>query len=228
VKLLNRVLLLNRTANPSSPPAGELWYRSDTQQAWIQGASTPKLLTISPTPWYHAPIPTSSRWWPTQLGATSTQAMTLNRLYYMPLAIPATKTLSKVLIEVTTLAASGTARFGLYNGSLTTCLPTTKIYEDTSTFSTASTGLKTLTMSTAQTITADTLYFLALDCQVAAPTLRSFTSRDPYVSDTHATVPTTASNANAYFETQSGAMPANATIAVNAIGVSGCIWAWFN
>lgn len=103
--------------------------------------------------------------------AMTTGALTVNRLYAMPFYSPRGGTLDRIGIQVTTLGASGAARLGIYSATSDTNLYPSTLVLDAGTISTATTGMKTLTIS--QALSANTLYWLVLVCGTAACTIRS-------------------------------------------------------
>jgi hypothetical protein len=96
--------------------------------------------------------------------AMTTGALTTNRLYAVPFISPKAITLDRIGINVTTLGSGASARLGIYvdNGNL---YPGSLLL-DAGTVDMSTTGVKTITIS--QALSANTLYWLVLVCNVAA------------------------------------------------------------
>lgn len=94
------------------------------------------------------------------IGASSVAAsLTTNLILIMPFKPAQTFTTSNIFINVSVLGAGVNARILLYSHSVTNGLPDTKIYESTN-LDCSTIGVKTVT--TAQTFTAGTTYWLGL------------------------------------------------------------------
>lgn len=95
------------------------------------------------------------------IGAANAAASfsTPNLILIMPFKPAQTFTTSNIFINVSTLGAGVNARILLYSHSVTNGLPDTKIYESTN-LDCSTIGVKTVT--TAQTFTAGTTYWLGL------------------------------------------------------------------
>lgn len=104
---------------------------------------------------YHTSFPDSN----------GTLALTTGRLYAIPFMVADTKTITRIAIHVTTLGSSASARLGIYqdNGSI---YPG-NLVSDCGVVAMTATGMKEITgLSIA--LTANTLYWLVLVCNVAA------------------------------------------------------------
>jgi hypothetical protein len=100
----------------------------------------------------------STYWYEPKNGSTISPngSFTLNRLYLFPLFISESITLDRIAVECGTLSLSTTWRIGLYNSD-SNGLPSTVLL-DAGTVDTATTGLKSITIS--QALSAG-LYFIA-------------------------------------------------------------------
>jgi hypothetical protein len=129
--------------------------QGDEGETGAQGVSGIGQATYRLAGRYHSTFPDSN----------TTLALTINRLYAIPFMVSETKTISRIAIHVTTLGASASARLGIYqdNGSI---YPGSLV-SDCGTVSMTSTGLKEITGLNIS-LTANTLYWLALVCNVAA------------------------------------------------------------
>ena len=92
--------------------------------------------------------------------------MTANQNYYIPFYVPNSITANRIAVVVLA-PVTGTVRLGIYNSSTTTLNPTTRLL-DAGTVSTASSGLRAITISQAL---SPGLYFLACVAS-AAPGLQ--------------------------------------------------------
>lgn len=81
--------------------------------------------------------------------ATTTGAMSANRIYLMPIYFPQSRAVDQIAINVSLAGTAGhVVRLGLYNSSASTLLPTT-VKVDAGTAAVDSTGVKALTIATA-------------------------------------------------------------------------------
>lgn len=132
---------------------------------------------------------------------------TADRLEYAPFRVTETMTFDRIAAEVTTGAANGVLRLGIYNGA--NGRPTTRVL-DAGTVDGSTTGFKAITIS--QQLTPG-LYFLACAAQgsnAAAPNYRRTTSAVESVTWTD---PSGSANPQAFTETGvTGALPATATV----------------
>lgn len=92
-------------------------------------------------------------------GSVGTLAPGNNTLYYFPIYVAAPLTITGLLLEVTTLAASGKARVGIYNAD--SDLQPTSLIVDGGELDCSSTGVKEATISTTL---APGRYLLAAVC----------------------------------------------------------------
>lgn len=140
------------------------------------------------------------------------------RLYFIPVIVPANMTVDRIAVEVNTAAASQVARLGIYEADADG-LPSTLLL-DAGTVSVATTGVKTITIS--QALSAQP-YYLAIVTQTTSGSsaytgliagdfgVQSFTSSIPFLSYTSAT-DYFAGKAKYFTQnTVTGALPATAT-----------------
>lgn len=80
-----------------------------------------------------------------EAAAQSTTGVTNNRLIYESIVVPTTITIDQLVVEVTTLVASGSARLGIYNADIN-WQPTSLIL-DAGTVATDTTGIKSISIS---------------------------------------------------------------------------------
>ena len=85
-------------------------------------------------------------------------------------------TIDRIAVNVTTLAASGVMRCGIYDSTSDTNLYPNALILDSGELSTASTGVKSATVS--QALTAGKLYWFVTLTGTAAPTLRALAATD--------------------------------------------------
>lgn len=102
--------------------------------------------------------------------ALTTGAPTVNVLRAFPFFSTRGGTLDRIAIQVTTLIASGVARLGIYQATSDTNLYPSARIVDAGTVSTATTGMKTITINVP--LTANTLYWLVHLAGPGAATLR--------------------------------------------------------
>lgn len=116
--------------------------------------------------------------------ALSTGNLGQNFLAAVPFEVGQTTTFIRIGCDVTVAVASSTLRFGIYTADIDDSggAPGTLIL-DAGTVSSATTGLKEITIS--QQLTPG-LYWVAVVAQAgaSAPTIRTMTSGSPYVSST--------------------------------------------
>lgn len=201
---LRNVIIPEVAADPASPVDGELWIAQDSALLAhrVDGFTVPgrpaASWAIIGAGWYQAH----------GQGALNTQALTVNRAYATPFVVPKKTTLTDVAIEVSTLAATGIGRLGLYD-ALSTFKPGA-LMVDMGTVAAATTGVKRPTAFTAQTLWPGRVYFAVLTCTVAAFTVRSRSYRDPICYET-ATTPVLNANRTCYHSDTgfSGVLPAS-------------------
>lgn len=202
IKLGALARLLSLTSAPASPGAGDLWYRSDTDQVLASDGGAGEPLTVGPTG--NLPVIATTRWHNLPAYGNAAAANVPNdRLFAIPFWPGRTCTLTAVAVNVTTALPASEVRMGLYasNGVLPTDL-----VADYGTVTTALSGIRQI--SSLSTTVRPALHFLVVGRQQGGLTLALSTrsSWEPIVSDT---TPTIASNTNAYFKDAiSGALPA--------------------
>jgi len=102
-------------------------------------------------------------------------AMTTGRLYALPFFTGSdTVTITKLTIYVSTLAASGVARLGIYSPTSTTNMAPSALVVDSGEFATTTTGKKQQTVSAA--LSANTLYWAVAIFGTAAPSVAAMDS----------------------------------------------------
>lgn len=146
-----------------------------------------------------------------QVGAVgvvrSSKAVTLNAMYLRPFVLTDADTLTAIAWENTNSTVGALARLGVY-GSDAALEPDARIV-DFGTFTSDTTGLRAVT-GLSQALSADTLYWLAIVFQTAAPNVRHDAGYTPWVSSTAFPTGAGAGWNSAYVETGvSGALPAN-------------------
>lgn len=105
--------------------------------------------------------------------ALTTLALTANTIWGIPFVPSKDCSLDTILIEVTTLGASSSARVGIYTGD-GNLHPLTLVAESTTgAVSTATTGVKTFSFSTPVVLKGGTTYWVALTNNATAPTVRA-------------------------------------------------------
>lgn len=130
---------------------------------------------------------TSTHWYGSPAPATvSTGALTLNMMYATPIFVTKPCAISKIAVEVTTLAASSLLRLGVYQNVLSVPnglnMPDYLLF-DAGTISGATTGVKEIDVSaSSHTFPTAGLYWLTCVAQTAAPTVRTITGHQPPVS----------------------------------------------
>ena len=143
--------------------------------------------------------------------ARSTFALTLDKLYLIPLDTPASASFDRIGVEVTTAGAAGALlRLGVYTAN-SGGLPTT-LLSDFGTVDSATTGNKELTVSRAL---SDTTAWLAVACQVATCSVRTLGSAPDRRIPTNSLANIFGGNAlNALtYSSVSGALPSSLTAA---------------
>jgi hypothetical protein len=124
----------------------------------------------------HAGTAVGQRWHVPQNGGTAlgTGALTADRLYAIPFILPRGGTADQIACEVTTLAASSNVRMGIYTATADNDVrPGTLVSgSDVGAISSASTGVKSNTFSSAIRISPGRLYFLSV-ISSHNPTLRT-------------------------------------------------------
>lgn len=195
--------LLNLTSPPASPGAGDLWYRSDTDQVHASDGSSGEPITVGPTG--NLPVIRSTAWHNLPgYGNAASINVPDGRLYALPFWPGRTCTLTAVSINVTLALVGGVVRMGVYTSD--GVLPTT-LLTDSGTVTAGVTGARTI--SGLSTVIRPVLHYLVIGRQSAGVTLSvsSRSSWEPIVSDSS---PTIASNTNTYFyDGVNGALPAS-------------------
>lgn len=143
-------------------------------------------------------------------GGLTTQALTLNRLYYVPIYFHQSVTVDSLSVDCTATSASSVVRMGLYNADLSTYKPSSLIIETSTVDTASSTGQKEVDIT--NTALGPGLYFTACVGQGGTPTLRAggFT-----VGSMAGWAGNTATSASLYSfveDSVSSSLPASATV----------------
>lgn len=174
--------------------------------------------------------PAVNDWFTLPYSAVTTSATTLNRLTYIPVWIPSgVNQIDALGFEVTTVAsAGGVVRMGLYTRNSTTGRPDVKIGETSTidTTATVGTGWRNTSLTSAVSVTPDSIIFVGFVAQVANVTCRipstgEFLRHVNQPSSTLTDMGRQGTSAG-WIETATGALPATATptLATNASGVA--------
>ena len=195
--------LLNLTAPPASPGAGDVWYRSDTDQFRGSDGLTGEQLTLGPYGTH--PVVRSTGWHSVPPTGNPASANILDqRLFAMPLWPGRTCTLTAIAANVTTALIGTTLRMGIYTSD--GVLPTTLLSD----FGTVSSGvLGTAQISALSVSVRPVLHYLAFVRQGAVGTLAVSIRNtwDPIIANASAVI---AANRTAYYvDGVAGALPAS-------------------
>jgi len=104
---------------------------------------------------------------------SSTLTLTADTLYGIPFPVASWAAIDRIAVEVTTADGGSAIRLGLYAESLTVRGEPGVLLEDLGTVSSATTGIKTLTVSPTRTL-APGLYFVGLIAGSAVVAFRAF------------------------------------------------------
>lgn len=193
--------LLSRTTDPASPGAGDLWYRSDTDQVQVSDGAAGVPVTVGPTG--NLPAVNSTAWHNLPAyGDAASISIPDGRLYALPFWPGRTCTVTAVAANVTLALVGGILRMGVYesNGVLPTSL-----LADFGTVTAAVTGNRQI--SSLSATVRPVLHYLVIGRQSTGLTLSvsSRSSGEPIVSDAS---PAVSGNTNAYFKDGiTGALP---------------------
>lgn len=190
---------------------GRILTADSTQSAGVKwGFSILSQLTV---------IPAVADWWSEPHDAIYTGTPSLSRCLYVPFYIPApVSEVDGIAVEVTTVAASGLTRLGLYLPHATTHKPDARVIDggtvDTSSGGGAA-GVRTLSIS-ATAVAPDSLIYVAVCAQTASATLRLTNTGEllRYLGIPSSTVADVfkATNASCFYENSvTGALPSTAT-----------------
>jgi hypothetical protein len=193
--------LVGLTSAPSSPGAGDMWYRSDLAQFRGSDGGAGEQLTLGPEG--NLPVIASTRWHSLP-GYGNAAALNIpdGRLFALPFWPGRACTLTGSALNVTTLLAGTSARMGVY---LSDGVYPTTLLSDFGTVTTASTGIRSITGL--NVAIRPVLHYLVIARQGAAGTLAvsSRSTWEPIVSDS---TPTIAANTNTYYiDSVTGALP---------------------
>lgn len=194
--------LLSVTSAPTSPAAGDLWFRSDLSQFRGSDGGAGTQLTIGPEG--NVPVIRPTAWHNWGYGNAATINMTDQRLYCMPFWPGRSCTLTGMATNVTAALVGSVMRYGIYTSS-DGVLPT-NLLTDFGTVTSAVTGIRSITGLNSRV--RPVLHYLVVVRQTAGGvlTVSARSAWDPIVSDT---TPTITANTNAYFyDAIAGALPA--------------------
>ena len=195
--------LEKRTADPTSPEEGDIWYRTDLGQIHAHDgavvvpvgprATHPFINTLS---WHNLP----------PFGAAATQINLLNQAYALPFVPGRECTLTDMAINITLLGL-GNVRGGFYNANQVTGFPSTLISD----FGTISTGLAgQKTWSALSVSLKPILYYAVIVQQGVVATYSARTGWDPIISESAGSGPQFGQERAAYTQTGiTGALPAS-------------------
>lgn len=202
IKLGALARLLSLTSAPASPGAGDIWYRSDTDQVLASDGAAGVPLTVGPVG--NLPVIRSTGWHNLPgYGNAASINIPDERLYALPFWPGRTCTVTAVAANVTLGLVGGILRMGVYESD--GVLPST-LLADYGTVTAAVTGIRQI--SSLSTVVRPVLHYLVIGRQSGGLTLSvsSRSSWEPIVSDTS---PTISANTNTYFvDGVSGALPA--------------------
>lgn len=196
--------LLNLTSAPASPGAGDVWYRSDTDQVHASDGAAGEPITVGPEG--NLPVVRSTAWHVVPAyGAPGTANVPVDRMFALPFWPGRTCTLTGMAANVTLALVGGNLRMGVYlsDGVLPTAL-----LADYGTVTAGVTGIRSITgLSTA---VRPVLHYLVIGRQggVLNLGLTTLTTGEPVISEL--TTPVIGGNRNSYFiDGVSGALPAS-------------------
>lgn len=203
VKMGQLLRLLNLTSPPASPGAGDVWYRSDTDQVLASDGAAGEPITVGPEG--NLPVIRSTAWHGLPpYGATGTANVPVNRMFALPFWPGRTCTLTALAANVTLGLVGGNLRMGLYASD--GVLPTTLVAD----YGTVGAGVTGITqISGLSTTVRPVLHYLVIGRQGGVLNL-GLTTRvtwDPIVSET---TPTITGALNCYYiDGVSGALPSS-------------------
>lgn len=197
--------LFGKTTVPSSPAAGDVWYRTDTGQVQasdgIAGAQQPiigpygELPVIRPAAWHTRP----------PFGSQTSANIPADRLFALPFWTGRSCTLTACAVNVTLALVGGNVRMGLYQGT-PGGLPGTLI-SDYGTVSAGLTGIRQI--SGLSTAVRPVLNYFVIGRQGGLLSM-GLTMRDTWSPIVSETTPTLTGNLNTYYvDGVSGALPAS-------------------
>lgn len=193
--------LLNLTAPPAAPGAGDMWFRSDTAQYRGSDGLAGESLTIGPEG--NLPAIRSGFWHGLPVwGSNATANVPAGRMFALPFWPGRTCTLTALAGNVTLALVGGNLRMGLYASD--GVLPTTLV-ADYGTVSAGLTGIRTITGLS--TPVRPVLYYLVIGRQGGVLNLGLTTraTTDPIISES---APTGTAHLNAYYQDGiTGALP---------------------
>jgi hypothetical protein len=195
--------LLNLTAPPASPAAGDIWYRSDTDQVRGSDGLAGESLTIGPEG--NTPVVRSTFWHGLPAyGNTATANVPVNRMFAIPFWPGRTCTLTGMAANVTLALVGGNLRMGVYSSD--GVLPTA-LLADYGTVGAGLLGIRSITGLS--TPIRPVLHYLVIGRQGGIVNL-GLTTRatwDPIIAEAS---PTIAGTLNCYYiNGVSGALPAS-------------------
>lgn len=184
--------LFSTAADPASPAAGDLWWRSDAAQAHVSDGEPG--LPVRVGPFGNLPVVRSGAWHslPPQ-GNSGTATVPADRLFALPLWPGRASTLTAVAVNVTLALAGGNIRMGLYasDGALPASL-----VADYGTVSVGVTGIRQI--SGLSTALRPVLYYLGVVRQGGVLNL-GLSARDTWEPVISETSPVLDTNRNTYY-----------------------------
>lgn len=165
-----------------------------------------------------ATLPRSGRYVTPPHTSATAATLTLNRCYYLPFRLAATRTFDRLAVDVTTNVASAVLRVGIYADDATFNWPGSLLL-DAGTLD-AATAIALVEATISQQLTAG-LWWLAVACQGAAPAVRSsatFVDRPSTAAAGTATIVTSLTQSGV-----SGALPPTAAPA-GELATSPIMW----
>lgn len=195
--------LLGLGTDPAAPSAGDLWYRSDTDQVRGSDGAAGQALTIGP--YGNVPAVRSGSWHtlPPQ-GAASSANFPADRLFALPFYPGRTCTVQAMAVNVTLALVGGNIRMGVYASDGT--LPST-LLADYGTVTVGLTGIRSITGLS--TVVRPVLHFLVIVRQGGVLNL-GLSSRDTWDAFVSDAAPVLADSRNTYYrDGVSGALPAS-------------------
>lgn len=208
MKFLNRLRLPNFAGNLSSPDNGEVWYDSILQQGKYKATGSTYPVTMQLGSRFNDYA--LGRWYPTQVGASTTATATASRAFANPFFVPRAATLSGIALEIATAwTTTGNVRLGLYSDDGSR-LPINLITDYG--IVTATAGVKTWTTTTA--LVPGCYWLVAVNQGGSGTTTgqyRTITGIHDFLGDSAATPTFLNSSVNCYYSDTgfTGALPAS-------------------
>lgn len=195
--------LLGLTADPASPGAGDLWYRSDTGQ--VQGSDGAAGIPLTVGPGGNVPVVRSTAWHTLPpFGPVGSANFPDGRLFALPFWPGRACTLTATAVNVTLALVGGSIRMGVYESD---GVVPSGLLADFGTVSVGVTGVRQIT-GLSQAL-RPVLHYAVVARQGGALNL-GLTARDTWDPIVSESSPTLAGNLCAYYrDGVSGALPAS-------------------